>query len=122
MSLNAASGAVTASKSQISGDSSEIAVQTPEFAELPESSMPHPAAPIERFGDVCVDLWAELGRVTLPIGDLMRINQGSVLKLNRSVTEPVDLVVQGVKVARGVVVVVDDCFAVRIRELVDRKT
>jgi flagellar motor switch protein FliN/FliY len=120
MSPDAATGGV--SKSPLGSDSAEIAVQTPEFAELPESNTSHAAAPIERFGDVCVDLWAELGRVTLPIGDLMRINQGSVLKLNRSVTEPVDLVVQGVKVARGVVVVVDDCFAVRIRELVDRKT
>ena len=57
------------------------------------------------------------GRVEMPIGELMRIDAGTVLRLDRPVSEPVEIVSQGVTLARGKVVVVDDCFAVRIKEI-----
>ena len=62
-------------------------------------------------------LSAELGRVAIPIGELLELGEGSVLKLGRSVSEPVDLVAQGVRLGRGEVVVVNDCFAIRIKEI-----
>jgi flagellar motor switch protein FliN/FliY len=72
---------------------------------------------MERFYDVNVNVWAELGRITLPIGELLQLSEGTVLPLRRPVSEPVDLVAQGIRLARGEVVVVDDCFAVRIKEI-----
>ncbi|MFP6764477.1 MAG: FliM/FliN family flagellar motor switch protein, partial [Planctomycetaceae bacterium] len=72
---------------------------------------------IGRFYEVDVTLWAELGRATLPLGQLVRLAEGSVIELGRPITEPVDLMAQGVRVARGEVVVVDDCFALRIKEI-----
>jgi flagellar motor switch protein FliN len=69
--------------------------------------------------EVSVCLTAELGRVTLSIGDIMKLGPGSVVGLNRTIAEPVDLLVQGVPFARGEVVVIDDRFAIRIREIVD---
>ena len=75
------------------------------------------AGHMDRFYDVHVPVWAELGRVEMPLGDLMKLDEGAVLRLNRPVGEPVDLVSQGVKLARGEVVVIDDCFAVRIKEI-----
>ena len=47
----------------------------------------------------------------------MRLGEGSIIELGRPITEPVDLMAQGVRVARGEVVVVDDCFALRIKEI-----
>lgn len=44
-----------------------------------------------------------------------------MLELNRSISEPVDLMVQGVRLGRGEVVVVDDRFAIRIKEISDPK-
>jgi len=66
---------------------------------------------------VGVNVTAELGRVTMSLGELIRIGEGAVIKLNRPVTAPVELMAQGVRVAKGEVVVVDDFFAVRIREI-----
>ncbi len=96
---------------------SEVAVKTPEFMTLRERGVPTDASSMERFYDVRVSVWAELGRVEMPLGDLLQLGEGSVLRLDRPVGDPVDLVSQGVKLARGEVVVVDDSFAIRIREI-----
>ena len=119
--VNAEEGAATEASSE--GDQtkveqpSEVAVKTPEFMPLQERSVPGDAASMERFYDVRVPVWAELGRVEMQLGDLLQLGEGTVLRLDRPVGEPVDLVSQGVKLARGEVVVVDDSFAVRIREI-----
>ena len=97
--------------------SSEIETRTPEYAPVTDTSQPHPDQSIARFLDVAVTISAELGRVTIPIGDLVELNEGSVVELNRSVSSPIDLMAQGRRVATGEVVVVDDCFAVRIKSI-----
>lgn len=100
---------------QASGD--DVRVKVPEFAHLQPSAGEAGDTSIKRFYDVNVTISAELGRVTLPIGELLALGEGAVVELNRSVNTPVDLVAQGVLIARGEVVVVDDCFAVRICEM-----
>lgn len=92
-------------------------VRQPEFGQLTDTSSPPEIKSISRFLDVQVTLSAELGRITIPIGDLAELGEGSVIELNRSVNSPVDLFAQGVRVATGEVVVVDDCFAVRIKSI-----
>lgn len=92
-----------------------------DFTELTAASPEAPLASLDRLLDVTVVVTAELGRVTLPIGDVLKLGIGSVLELNRAVSEPVDLVVQGVRLARGEVVVVDDRFAIRIKEVINPK-
>jgi flagellar motor switch protein FliN/FliY len=102
------------------GDSSVVA----RLADLPEfESAAPPAAKgaLNQLFDVSVCVTAELGRVTLSIGDILRLGPGAVVGLESNVAEPVDLLVQGVPFARGEVVVIDDRFAIRIREIVDPK-
>ena len=94
-----------------------VAARIPEFTDLAGGASAGNAVPMDRFYDVNVTVWAELGRAAMPIGELLNLGEGSVLKLGRAVSEPVDLVAQGVCIARGEVVVVDDCFAVRIKEI-----
>ncbi len=72
---------------------------------------------MSRFMDVTVQVSVELGRVVLPMGELIQLGEGSVLELERQIGEPVDLLAQGVRFARGEVVVVDDSYAVRITEV-----
>jgi flagellar motor switch protein FliN/FliY len=50
---------------------------------------------------------------------MLKLDIGSVVTLDRLVSEPVDLIVQNVRVARGEVVVVNDQFAIRITEITD---
>lgn len=69
------------------------------------------------FKDVHVDLVAKLGAVSLSIEDLLAMKAGAVLKLDRQMTEPVDLYLNDALVARGEIVAVDDSFAVRIVEV-----
>lgn len=93
------------------------AASVPEFAETQERVVRRLDASTDRLRGVSVPVWAELGRVEMLIGDLLELGEGSVVRLDRAVGDPVDLVSQGVKLARGEVIVVDDCFAIRIREI-----
>lgn len=100
---------------------SPVEARAVDFAELTS----HAASPgidsLDRLLNVTVSVTAELGRVTLPISEVLKLGVGTVLELHRSVSEPVDLMVQGVRLARGEVVVVDDRFAIRIKEIADTK-
>lgn len=77
------------------------------------------AMPLERFAEVSIEISVEIGRVTMPIGELLKLGEGAVVELNRAVSEPVDVMAQGVRIASGEVVVVDDRFAVKITEIVN---
>jgi flagellar motor switch protein FliN/FliY len=89
----------------------------PEYAPVTDTSVPGRNRSLNRFLDVSVTLSAELGRVTIPIGELVELGEGSVVELKRSVNSPVNLMAQGQRVATGEVVVIDDCFAVRIKSV-----
>ena len=101
-------------------ENNPVEMKVPDFAPLQDSGS-SASVPMGRFYDVDVTVWAELGRLNLPLGDLLKLGEGAVVELGRPVSEPVDLVAQGVRVARGEVVVVGDCFALRITEIVDSK-
>jgi flagellar motor switch protein FliN/FliY len=90
----------------------------PEFEALKAASE---TGSLNQLLDVEVCVTAELGRVTMSIGDILKLGLGSVVELDRSVSEPVDLLVQGVPFARGEVVVIEDRFAIRIQEILDPK-
>ena len=89
-------------------------VEFPQVSKTRASS----AMPLERFAEVSIEISVEIGRVTMPIGELLKLGEGAVVELNRAVSEPVDVMAQGVRIASGEVVVVDDRFAVRITEIV----
>jgi flagellar motor switch protein FliN/FliY len=99
----------------------DVVARVAQFAELSDHGGEPPPGGLEGLQDVNVTVAAELGRVTLTIGEVLRLGVGSVLELHRSINEPVDLMVQGVRLARGEVVVVDDRFAIRIREIAEPK-
>jgi flagellar motor switch protein FliN/FliY len=103
------------------GGAPAVEAHVPEFAELTAGGTASSPGSLDNLLDVTVTVTAELGRVTLPISEVLQLGLGSVLELSRSVSEPVDLMVQGVRLARGEVVVVDDRFAIRIQEIIDPK-
>lgn len=94
-----------------------VETKTPEYAPVTDTSAANSDRSINRFLDVEVTISAELGRVTIPIGELVELGEGSVVELNRSISAPVELMAQGLRVATGEVVVIDDCFAVRIKSI-----
>jgi len=73
---------------------------------------------LDALMDVQVTLSVEIGRSKLPIKQLISLNQGSVVELERGVNEPLDLMVNGTLIARGEVVVVDGQFGLRLIDIV----
>lgn len=69
--------------------------------------------------DVQLGVTVELGRTSLPVKEVLQLGPGSVVELEKTAGEPVDILVNGTPVARGEVVVVDDNFGVRVTELVN---
>ena len=68
--------------------------------------------------EVMVTLALEVGRVRMPVRELLRLSPGAIVELNRQANEPLDLLVNGVRVARGELVVIDDKFGIRLTEVV----
>jgi flagellar motor switch protein FliN/FliY len=61
------------------------------------------------------------GRAQIPLKDVLMLTTGSVVELNRSVSEPVEVIVNNCVIARGEVVVVEGNFGVRIQQVISRK-
>ncbi len=91
--------------------------KSPQYSQLVDGVVKNSDASLGRFYDVEVTISAEIGRVSMPIGEIVKLGEGSVIDLDRPITSPVEVVAQGVRIATGEVVVIDDCFAVRIKEI-----
>lgn len=72
---------------------------------------------IERLLDVELDVVVRFGMTNVPLRDVVRMGVGSMIELNRSVEEPVELLVNNRVLARGEVVVVDGYYGLRITEI-----
>lgn len=68
--------------------------------------------------DVPVQLSLEVGRARIPIRNLLQLNQGSVIELERAAGEPLDVYVNGTLIAQGEVVVVNERFGVRLTDVI----
>jgi flagellar motor switch protein FliN/FliY len=68
--------------------------------------------------DVPVTLAMEVGRTRLSIRNLLQLNQGSVVELDRSAGEPLDVFVNGTLVAHGEVVVINEKFGIRLTDVI----
>ncbi|AKK67866.1 MULTISPECIES: flagellar motor switch protein FliN [Xanthomonas translucens group] len=68
--------------------------------------------------DVPVTLSLEVGRNRIPIRNLLQLNQGSVVELERGAGEPLDVYVNGTLIAHGEVVTINDRFGVRLTDVV----
>src|SRR3954452_14964647 len=68
--------------------------------------------------DVPGELAVEVGRTTMTIRETLAIAPGSIISLDRMAGEPVDLLVNGRRIARGEVVAVDEEFGLRVTEVV----
>ena len=73
---------------------------------------------LQRLNDVGLELTVEVGRTRMTLGQALALGPGSVITLDRLADQPVDLLVNGMPVARGEVVVIDDVFGLRVTQIV----
>lgn len=84
----------------------------------PEASLPLHQ---ERFNEIKISIHAVLGRKKLPLGDLMKLHNGSVIQLDKLAGELIDIVDgNGKLIAQGEAVVVDEYYGIRILEIFDK--
>ncbi|MFZ6018031.1 MAG: flagellar motor switch protein FliN [Chloroflexota bacterium] len=76
------------------------------------------SASIDLFMDVMLKVTVELGRTRMTLQQVLDLQNGSVVELDRLAGDPVDVFVNDLLIARGEVVVVDDKFGVRITEVI----
>jgi flagellar motor switch protein FliN len=96
---------------------SDVLASVPEFTQLGHGAVTGGGSSIDMLNDIPITLTATLGQTVMTIGDIMKLGPGATVGLDREVSQPVELTVGGKVFALGEVVVVNDRFAVRIKEL-----
>ncbi len=97
-------------------------VSRAKFSELDESeARPTGNVNIDILYDIVLPITVQLGRKDMKIKEILEIGQGSVIELDKTAGDYVDLIVNGKKFAIGEVMVADENYAVRIVSLVSRK-
>jgi flagellar motor switch protein FliN/FliY len=87
---------------------------------LGKAKSSHPTN-IDLLMDVSLRVSVELGRTRMQLAQILELQHGSVIELDRLAGDPVDIFVNDCMVARGEVVIVDDKFGVRITEMISSK-
>lgn len=98
-------------------DDSKKQAQSVEFPEAVDSGPAGPGGSIDILLDMNVPITVAIGQTDISVRRLLQLGPGSVLKLGKSIDEPVDICLKDMKFASGDVVVVDDRFAVRIKDV-----
>jgi len=119
--VNDADTAVQEDKTEAQEDKTEVqegktAVGSAEFAEVQESESSGQEN-LDLLLDIHMPITVTLGKAHIPLRRLLQLGPGSVLGLDKSIGQPAELYVQDICFATGDIVVVNDSFAVRIREL-----
>lgn len=96
-----------------------------EVAELDELDEDREITPKEKrkldtILDIPVTISMEVGRSNISIRNLLQLNQGSVVELDRVAGEPLDVLVNGTLIAHGEVVVVNDKFGIRLTDVISQ--
>lgn len=97
--------------------------QTVELDELTDEGLglsADEAVKLDTIMDIPVTISMEVGRSFISIRNLLQLNQGSVVELDRVAGEPLDVMVNGTLIAHGEVVVVNDKFGIRLTDVISQ--
>ena len=82
---------------------------------------PAAARSIDLLLDVELPVSISFGRAQLPLKDVIKLTTGSIVELNRALSEPVEVIVNNCVIARGEVVVVEGNYGIRIKQVISRQ-
>ncbi len=104
-------------QNQAEQEDSKVQAQSAEFPEAAENKAAGSGTSIDILLDMDMPVTVAIGRVEIPIQRLLQLSPGSVLKLDKPIDTPADLYLKDTRFAIGNIVVVEDKFAVRIKEI-----
>ncbi|MCJ8303701.1 flagellar motor switch protein FliN [Shewanella sp.] len=96
------------------------AVELDELTDEGQTLSADEAAKLDTIMDIPVTISMEVGRSFISIRNLLQLNQGSVVELDRVAGEPLDVMVNGTLIAHGEVVVVNDKFGIRLTDVISQ--
>lgn len=101
-------------------DADEAMANAVSFDELKAEVQKQPAGSpdLDVILDIPVSISMEVGRTSITIRNLLQLNQGSVIELDRLAGEPLDVLVNGTLIAHGEVVVVNEKFGIRMTDVI----
>ena len=91
--------------------------QTAEFEQVQKTTVKASEDNLNILLDINMPITVTLGKTEIPFKRLLQLGPGSVLELDKLVGEPAEIFVQDIKFATGDIVVVNESFAIRIREI-----
>ena len=103
-------------------DLPETGEQVPELPEArARPGISTGARTLDLLLEVEMPVSVSFGRTQLPLRDVLKLTTGSIIELNRTVNEPVEVIVNNCVIARGEVVVVEGNYGIRIQEIISRQ-
>jgi len=98
----------------------KVAAESAQFQELQSDATTEGSVDVnlESLLDVPVTISMEIGRTKINIRNLLQLNQGSVVELDRLAGEPMDVLVNGTLIAQGEVVVINEKFGIRLTDVI----
>lgn len=109
-----------AALAEAEGDAGATAVELDELKEEPATLTVDEKRKLDTILDIPVTISMEVGRAKISIRNLLQLNQGSVVELERLAGEPLDVLVNGTLIAHGEVVVVNDKFGIRLTDVISQ--
>ena len=97
---------------------SELKAKNVSLDKLQNSSASSEDLNLDVILDIPVTIYMEIGNTKINIRNLLQLNQGSVVELDRMAGEPLDVVVNGTLIAHGEVVVVNEKFGIRLTDII----
>lgn len=88
------------------------------FSPSPEIKQGSMSPDLDVILDIPVTISMEVGNTQIPIRNLLQLNQGSVIELDRLAGEPLDVLINGTLIAHGEVVMVNEKFGIRLTDVV----
>lgn len=96
----------------------QVQAKATSFDEVSDKSHSSTDVNLDVVLDIPVNISMEIGRTKISIRNLLQLNQGSVVELDRLAGEPMDVLVNGTLIARGEVVVVNEKFGIRLTDII----
>jgi len=96
------------------GDSNHVALAA-------KTQIPETSRTLDLLMEVELPVSVSFGRAELPLRDVLKLNSGSIVELNRTITDLVEIIVNNCVIARGEVVVVEGNYGVRIHQVISRE-
>ncbi len=96
----------------------DLAVQTAQFPDFDMGSAEPLPQNMELIKDVPLQVTVRLGKARMTIREILDLGEGSIVELDKLAGEPVDLFVNGKLVAKGEVVVIDENFGFRVKDII----